>query len=89
MLTGQIGPTIKIILSVQDNLCQTFATVRRTIGMTGIKLILSGYRWFQLFYIDFVELFYFLNQIIPNIYRISCEWRYNGTDVCLLGTVDP
>jgi hypothetical protein len=41
MLTGQIGPTIKIILSVQDNLCQTFATVRRTIGMTGIKLILT------------------------------------------------
>ena len=31
-----IGPTIKIILSVQDNFCRTFATVRRTFGMTGI-----------------------------------------------------
>jgi hypothetical protein len=29
-----IGPTIKIILSVQDNFCRTFATVRRTFGMT-------------------------------------------------------
>jgi hypothetical protein len=29
------SPTIKIILSVQDNLCRTFATVRRTFEMTG------------------------------------------------------
>jgi hypothetical protein len=29
-----IGPTIKIILSVQDNFCRTFATVRRTFRMT-------------------------------------------------------
>jgi len=32
-----IGQTIKIILSVQDNFCQTFATVRRTFGMTAIR----------------------------------------------------
>ena len=31
MLTGQL---VKIILSVQDNFCRTFATVRRTFGMT-------------------------------------------------------
>jgi hypothetical protein len=30
-----IGPTIKIILLFQDNFSQTFATVRRTFGMTG------------------------------------------------------
>jgi hypothetical protein len=29
-----IGPTIKIILLVQDNFCRTFATVRQTFGMT-------------------------------------------------------
>jgi hypothetical protein len=33
-----IGPTIKIILSVQDNFCRTFATVRRTFGMTAYNL---------------------------------------------------
>ena len=42
-----IGPTSKIILSVQDNFCRTFATVRRTFGMTvkGIQtnlIICSG-----------------------------------------------
>ena len=29
-----VGPTIKIILSVQDHFCQTFITVRRTFEMT-------------------------------------------------------
>ena len=36
-----IGPTIKIILSVQDNFCRTFATVRRTFGMTGVLFLHS------------------------------------------------
>jgi hypothetical protein len=31
-----IGPTIKINLSVQEHFCRTFATVRRTFGMTVI-----------------------------------------------------
>ena len=31
-----IGPTIKIILSVQYNFCLTFATVQRTFGMTAV-----------------------------------------------------
>ena len=35
------GPTIKIILSVQDNFCWTFATVRRTFGMTAVYLYKS------------------------------------------------
>jgi hypothetical protein len=34
MLTGQL---VKIILSVQDNFCRTFATVRRTFGMTALS----------------------------------------------------
>ena len=36
-----IGPMIKIILSVQNNFCQTFATVRRTFGMTDGMVIVN------------------------------------------------
>jgi hypothetical protein len=56
-----IGPTIKIILSIQDNFCRTFATVRRTFGMTDIQIKIfehCSHRKFSLRKIPFLFLKY-------------------------------
>ena len=39
VINRSIGPTIKIILSVQDSFYQTFATVRWTFGMTASSTV--------------------------------------------------
>jgi len=44
-----IGPMIKIILSVQDNFCLTFATVRRTFGMT-VLMVTSHFIWMIIYF---------------------------------------
>ena len=66
-----IGLTIKIILSVQDNFCRTFAIVRRTFGMTVSHLynLLIIYNWdtegitclYFLLFCNIVELVFILN----------------------------
>ena len=52
-----IGPTIKIILSVQDNFCQTFATVWRTFGMTGFPNVNLFLFYFRATYVIHIYLY--------------------------------